>query len=301
MLYDRPYMRADYPGRGGTSALTWLLSAIAAAFVLELVVFSPWFSAWSGADRAIFGQVAVSIEGLQAGHVWSLLTYGLLHSTANLFHVGLVLAGLLVLGRELEPLLGSRRFLALFAAALVAGALFWTAVNWRHGGLLIGSTAGVYGLLAFYASLYPNTEISFLLFFFFPVTLKPKHLVLGLIAVDLFALFFYEIFGSAVPFAYAPSSHLGGMAAGWLYYRLVHRGDWNAGSPRTDIQLPRWMKRKAKVALAAPSFQVNLTNRNHLRAEVDRILDKINSDGFGALSSDEKRVLDEAKDLLSRR
>jgi hypothetical protein len=33
---------------------------------------------------------------------------------------------------------------------------------------------------------------------------------------------------------------------------------------------------------------------------VDRILDKINSDGFGALTEAEKRLLDEAKDLLSR-
>jgi hypothetical protein len=34
---------------------------------------------------------------------------------------------------------------------------------------------------------------------------------------------------------------------------------------------------------------------------VDRILDKINSGGFGSLSADERRILDEAKDLLSRR
>jgi hypothetical protein len=37
-----------------------------------------------------------------------------------------------------------------------------------------------------------------------------------------------------------------------------------------------------------------------LRAEVDRILDKINSEGFGALTAEEKRLLDEARDLLSR-
>jgi hypothetical protein len=40
---------------------------------------------------------------------------------------------------------------------------------------------------------------------------------------------------------------------------------------------------------------------SHLRAEVDRILDKINSQGFGALTAQEKRVLDEAKDLLNRK
>jgi hypothetical protein len=45
---------------------------------------------------------------------------------------------------------------------------------------------------------------------------------------------------------------------------------------------------------------VNLSNRDDLRAEVDRILDKINSQGFGALTEEEKRKLDEAKDMLSR-
>ncbi len=297
MLYDRPYMREDHSGRG-TPALTWLLSAIGGAFILELILFSPWFNE----AGTIVDQTAVTIQGLRSGHIWTLLTHSLLHSTINLFHVGLVLAGLLVLGRELEPLLGSRRFVGLYAASLVLGAIVWAAVNWQHGGVLIGATAGVYGLLAFYASIYPNTEISFLLFFFFPVTLKPKYLVFGLLGLDLFALFFYEILGSAAPFAYAPSAHLGGMAMGWLYYRFVHRVDLESGARRAEIQLPRWMKRRAKApAAAAPAFSVNLSNRKDVRAEVDRILDKINSHGFGSLNDEEKRLLDEAKDLLSRR
>jgi hypothetical protein len=40
-------------------------------------------------------------------------------------------------------------------------------------------------------------------------------------------------------------------------------------------------------------------SRADLRAEVDRILDKINSEGFASLSADEKRRLDEARALLS--
>jgi hypothetical protein len=60
------------------------------------------------------------------------------------------------------------------------------------------------------------------------------------------------------------------------------------------------MNKGAKPAAPA-AYQVNLGSREDLRAEVDRILDKINSQGFGALTADEKRLLDEAKDLLSRR
>ena len=67
-----------------------------------------------------------------------------------------------------------------------------------------------------------------------------------------------------------------------------------------DICGPVSSASNAKPATPA-AYHVNLSNREDLRAEVDRILDKINSQGFGALTADEKRLLDEAKDLLSRR
>jgi hypothetical protein len=92
------------------------------------------------------------------------------------------------------------------------------------------------------------------------------------------------------------------MAAGWIYYRFVHASDWSFAVGRPQIELPRWMKHRTDEKAAEPrNYSVNIGNRGHLRAEVDRILDKINSDGFGSLSADEKRILDEARDLLSRR
>jgi hypothetical protein len=71
------------------------------------------------------------------------------------------------------------------------------------------------------------------------------------------------------------------------------------------VELPRWIKRSGKPEAVTPAFD-NTTatppnTRQDIRAEVDRILDKINSHGFGALTPDEKRVLDNAKHLLSRR
>ena len=69
--------------------------------------------------------------------------------------------------------------------------------------------------------------------------------------------------------------------------------------PRRSIELPSWMKKKSADPTSA-SFKVNLTAREDLKAEVDRILDKINSKGFQSLSPDEKRTLDEARNLLNR-
>jgi hypothetical protein len=69
--------------------------------------------------------------------------------------------------------------------------------------------------------------------------------------------------------------------------------------------LPPWLKRSSKPPITPPPAHTPAprrapNDRAGVRAEVDRILDKINSHGFGALTVDEKRVLDEAKDLLSR-
>ena len=108
--------------------------------------------------------------------VWTLFTYSFLHAPDNLLHIlGNVLA-LYFLGRELLPLLGKGRFLGLYASAVILGGAAWSAVNWHSGGLLLGASAGVAAFLILFACFYPNQEMTFLLFFVFPVTLKPKYL-----------------------------------------------------------------------------------------------------------------------------
>lgn len=296
MLSERPYMRDDYP-REKTSPFTWVLAAIFGAFVMELVLFSQWFDA---SDQMVNG-LALTIAGLKAGHVWTFATYWLLHSTNNLFHVAIVLGGFYTLSRGLEPQLGARRVIGVFAASLLLGGLVWAAVNWHSGGILLGGTAGIYGLLAFYAALQPNREFSFLLLFFFPVTVKPKHLAVGLFAFDLLIFAYFDVLGNPAPFAYASSAHLGGMMAGWICYRYFHRRLQTKFRAKAEQASSEWadsIETDAEPVLA--THPVEPTNRAELRAELDRILDKINSHGFGALTADEKRRLDQAKNLLSR-
>lgn len=294
MLSDRSYMRDNY-SRERTSVLAWLISATVAGFVLQLVFERPL--EMPGILEHYFG---LSAAGLRAGRVWTLASYGLLHSTGNLLHIVGNLLGLYFLGRVLQPMLGASRFLALYAAAVIVGGAVWAAVNWHVGGSVLGASAGVTGLFIVFACFYPNQPVTFLLFFVLPVTLKPKYIALAAVLIDSTGCLFYEVMGAVSPFGFAHSAHLGGMAAGWIYYRYVHEANWHLPTRRADIELPRWMKKPKKPAAPA-AYQVNLGSRDDLRVEVDRILDKINSQGFGALSADEKRILDEAKDLLSRR
>lgn len=292
-------MRDSYP-RSTTSVLTWLLCAIVAGFVLQNV-FWHWFGARAG--MAFDEAFELTIPNLQSGQIWTLLTYSMLHSMRNYLHIIGNLLALFFLGRELLPLLGGRRLLALFFGGVIGGGLIWAATNWSYGGAVVGASAGVLALLAVYACIQPNQPITLLLFFILPVTLKPKWIAFGILALDSVGFLFYEVLGKSSPFGYAHSAHLGGMAAGWLFFRLVHQREWREPDRASTIELPRWFRR-AKSSPVKPAYQVNVSppppSREDLRAEVDRILDKINSQGFGALTAEEKRRLDEAKNLLSR-
>lgn len=298
MLSDRSYMRDDYP-RTAFNAVTWLISAIVAAFVLQFV-FLRWFNAGSAFNQAL----ALTPGAIASGKVWTLFSYSFLHSTANLLHVVGNLLALFFLGRVLQPMLGARRFTWLYVGAVVTGALLWVATHWQDpASIAIGASAGVAGLFVVFACFFPNQPITFLLFFFIPVSIKPKHAAIALVAFEVAGFVFYELMRSVSPFggsAIAHSAHLGGMIAGWVYFRYLHAASWKF-SPTADVEPPRWFKKSAAKPTLPPVYQVHVTRREDLRAEVDRILDKINSEGFGALTADEKRLLDEARDLLSRR
>ena len=289
-------MRNSY-ARGRSSALTWLVSVIVAVFVIQNVVRVPGMG--FGLERPL----ALTPDGLRAGHLWILLTYGFLHSTGNLLQVIAYLLGLYLAGKEVLPLMGARRFIGLYFFSLLSGGLLWAGVHWHEPDMLMGASAAVCSLIVVYACFFPNREINVLLFFVLPVSVKPKHLALSLLAIDLCGLVFYELMRLPFPFYAAHSAHLGGMAAGWIYYRYVHDSKLSFSSGRPEIELPRWMKQRSQAApeRAARPYTVNLGDRGSLKAEVDRILDKINSHGFASLSDGEKRILDEARDLIGRR
>jgi membrane associated rhomboid family serine protease len=305
MLSDRPYMRGDYQ-RERTSVLIWLISAIVAGFIVQLVVASPWLNNGQELTHAL----GLNVTALRSGWVWTLLTHSFFHSTTFFLHIVGNVVALYLLGRELLPMLGSKRFLGLYAAATVIGGLAWAAVHWRNGGgeVHLGATAAIYGMFIVFACFFPNQQLNFLLFFLFPVTLKPKHVAWTLAVLELVLLIYWEIPGKALPYgvSIASSAHLGGMLTGFFFYRFVYdSGLFGRRRSEAEIELPRWLKRAKKLPVEPiadePSLSAPGASHENLRAEVDRILDKINSQGLGSLTAEERRLLDEARDQLSRR
>jgi len=292
MASDRSYLRQEYQ-RPTTTMLVWLIATIIAGFVIQLILLSPWL----GSAGQLVTKLSLTVEGVKAWHLWTLATHSLLHSTAWPWHILFTVIGLIFVGRELEPLLGPRKFLALYVGSLLFSALCWLAVHWVHGGAHIGAGAAIFAFLVVLSQINPGMEFSV---FYFPVTFRLRFLVWVFVAAELVGLLFYEIPSGGAPLWLSPSTHLGGMLAGWLFYRYLYAN--NGWERLTSFSLPGWLtfKGRKRGTPRAGSTSPAPWRSGNLRADVDRILDKINSHGFGSLSDEEKQILDDAKDLLSK-
>lgn len=279
----------------------WLMGIFIALFLLQMVA-ERWMEFEYSSYSSMLG---LGANALLHGHrLWTPLTYCFVQNTtgadSGIFSLIFNLLGLYFFGGAARDLVGTRRFVWLYGSFIAAGAAAWCAafalgVDW----LLVGPSITIAGLFALYCCYHADEQMTFLIFFIVPVTAKPKFFCWAWVALELVGFLFFEMMGRPSPYWNGHVANLAAMSLAYGYYRLVGRVYPFGGSSRARIGLPRWFRRRKKDA--APRYFVNLTDRDGLRAEVDRILDKINSDGFGALTDEEKRLLDEARDLLSRR
>ncbi|MBM3854189.1 MAG: rhomboid family intramembrane serine protease, partial [Verrucomicrobia bacterium] len=261
----------SYYRRETTPVVTWLACSLAGAFLLQFLASLTW----PAATTRLAGELSFSINGLAGGRIWTLCTHWLVHSTTNLFHIGLVLAGVVLLGRELVIVLGSRRLAVVFGAGVLAGATAWAAFNWREDAGLYGATAGVYALGTVYALLFPNREFNILVLFLFPVAVRARQVAAALLLLEVIALVVCDILEHAIPFSYAPAAHLGGAVAGWVYYQFFHEFVWHH-APRGDSVTPQTASAGAADSAPASANRPTSASRQSprdLRVETDRILD----------------------------
>ena len=299
-IYSRSYMRGERPEDIRREwALKSILIVLVAVFILQNV-----FRHWLGSSFLEWN-FALSIVRLSQGYVHTLITYGFLHSTQGGLPWHLVFNCLMLFwfGKEIEARIGSERFFECFLLCILTGGVVWTGVHLltQQSVSVIGSSAGVFGILYLFCRYRWDSMMSFL---FIPIQFSGKQLFYILLGFQVFFFLFAELPGSGGS-ATANSAHLGGMLGAYIYERkllarpslisLIRR----MGNRRPQVQAPAWQKRAAAVkSRTGSSYKVNVTDRPDLRQEVDRILDKINDKGFGALTSEEKETLDKAKDLL---
>jgi membrane associated rhomboid family serine protease len=287
---DRTYMRDQRLAREPISVTAWVVGVLVAFFILNLIQES------AGAHFLDWAKLRES-----APQAWQWLTYGLLHN--EFWHL---LGNCLILwwtGAIVEREQGPRALLAVLASGTLFGALVWalTGLGGDRSGLLIGISAGVYALMLVALLDKLDHQITLLLFFFLPVTLKVRWL---LIVISLFTLLgwaFAELPGrhawpqwhAAWNDSIAHSAHLGGLLLGWIAWRHLQRT--SAGPSYAQIQEP--MESDAPRPSFEATTEVNTPerplNRTQARAELDTLLDKISAGGFGSLTAGEKRRLEE--------
>ena len=109
------------------------------AYLIQIGTGSGGFGAEGGsvvADFALFGPAVAE------GEWYRLITSGFLH--ASIIHIGFNMFLLYMLGRLLEPSLGTLRFLALYFASLLAGS--FGALFLEPDAFTLGASGAVFGL-----------------------------------------------------------------------------------------------------------------------------------------------------------
>ena len=309
MLEDRDYMRQpEYNEPRWTPRFrfqwSWtvvLLAAYAAVFIAELAAqkFFPGNNFFQG-HAVLTGNgvefspayLPLSVEGLEHGFVWQLMTYQFLH--LGLLHILGNSWVIYVFGREMESVLGGRKFLALMLSSGIVGGVFQVlvALVWPQyfGGPVVGASAFAFGLVAAYALMFPERELTLLLFFIIPVHLRAKTLLIGSAVLALAGFSFPKAIMPGV----AHAAHLGGIAMGWFFVRKILQGDWSrltgALRPAKKV-LPRRISPEPLEKKSAAGF---------VESEVDPILDKISAHGLQSLTPREREILEAARKHIRR-
>ncbi len=152
-------------------------------------------------------------------HIWQLLTYGFLHDLHGLGHIGFNMFGLWMFGRDLERMMGARRFLIYYLTCVIGAGVVQVIVAATQGGIYptVGASGGVFGILLAFAMAFPNRVIVMM---FPPIPMKAKYFVLFYGLLEL-----YLGLSGRAP-GVANFAHLGGMLFGFLliqYWRNAGR------------------------------------------------------------------------------
>lgn len=184
-------------------------------------------------DEFVARYLELSLAGLMHGRVWQLLTYQFLHG--GWLHLLLNCWALFVFGRDVEWAVGIPRFLTLYFCSGIIGGLFQMAATflWPQyfGGPeyaayegVVGASAGVFGVIAAFAMLFPNQQLVMLLLYVIPVKIRAKSLLWLILLITAVGISFPKsrlaltLLGRVAHFA-----HFGGILTGIAFTRFHFR------------------------------------------------------------------------------
>ena len=249
----------------------------------------PLLNSWlyfSTAKALIVEQPFFGWRGLE---FWRFIGFQFVHADRK--HLIFNMLGLFFFGGVIERYLGAKRYLAFYLLCGIFGALMYLTLNLGGWALtllqvkaipgflfndpttpLVGASAGIFGIMFAAARLAPNTQV--LLFFVIPMKLRT-------LAILLLAWAIWTIVRAGNN-AGGEAAHLGGAIAGWYFIGNTHHlhGFFDFLG-RVDPTSRSGAARRAR--RQAPD-----------NAEIDRILAKIQAQGIGSLTRQERATLSRA-------
>ena len=213
---------------------------------------------------------------------WSLATYMFLHG--GMGHLIFNMIGLYFFGPRLENRLGAKAFLWLYFLSGMGGALFSLIFSPRA--LVVGASAGVYGVLLGFAMYWPREKIY--LWMILPVE---AWLLAGILVIG-------SLYSGINPSAgsnTAHFAHLGGLA---FAFAFLKGWEWNKGAGQRAFQSKLNPSATATGMLgdrlaAARWKGISIDGLHQLnREEVVRLLSKVDDNGATSLTSSEREFLD---------
>jgi membrane associated rhomboid family serine protease len=216
------------------------------------------------------------VPALTLERPWTVVTYMFLHD--GTFHLLFNMLGLLFFGPRLELELEERDFLLLYFMSGITGALLSCITPYVA---IVGSSGAVYGVLLAYARFWPRDRL--LIWGIVPVEARVMVIIITVLSL---------IGGVTGAGNVAHFAHLGGFLGGYLFLRFR---EWRlparqyqqqfAPPPVTRDSLERWRKIDRSTL-----HEVN-------RAELDRIMSKIDAKGSQSLLDSERAFLDRFSSL----
>lgn len=242
-----------------------LLIANTVSFLLGIIVGRPFIYA--------FGLIPESV--LSKFYIWQLVTYLFLHG--GFLHLFLNMFALWMFGSELEWTWGSRFFLKFYFVAGVGAGIFTVFLSKMPTIPTIGASGAIFAILMAFALTFPNRLI--FLYFLFPI--KAKYFMLIFFVIEFWASAMH------VQDGIGHVTHLGGMLIAYFY--LKRKSVTRALSGELDR---RRRRRRIRVVRRQDD------ERERLKKEVDRVLDKISREGKEKLTQEEWEILQRASKLM---
>ena len=208
--------------------------------------------------------------------LWQPFTYLFFHG--GIWHVLVNMFVLWMFGSELERLWGKEHFLKFYFVTGVGAGLVTMIFGLNSMTPIVGASGAVYGVLLAYGLTYPNRTV----YLYGIIPIKSLWFVIGIGVIA-----FISSLDNVSQISHL--THLSGMIIGYLMLKRPIRFN--------DL----WFTiRKRTVEYKIKHEEKKVSQHQAIEREIDRILDKINREGFDNLTEEEHDRLYKGSQSLSR-